>query len=130
MSKQILKNWILFAKSDLDAAKRLFDSSKPTQWTYLLTLYHCQQAIEKILKMLIIKKGKELLKIHDLLRLIELSEIKLSENDFELVKKLNKFYLKSRYPDIIYKPLPKSNKEQTKKYLQKTEKLFLWLKKQ
>ena len=48
MSKEILQNWILFAKSDLDAAKRLFYSKQPTQWTYLLTLYHCQQAIEKM----------------------------------------------------------------------------------
>ena len=130
MNKEILKQWIIYAESDLDAAKRLFSSPRPTDRTYLLALWHCQQAIEKALKMVIMKKGKELLKIHDLPRLSELAEIELPANDIELVKKLNKYYLKSRYPDIMYKPLPKPNKNITKEYLERTKKLFLWLKKQ
>ena len=128
--KEILKKWTLYARSDLDAAKRLFNSPHPTNWTYLLVLWHCHQTIEKMLKMLIIRRDKELLKIHDLPRLVELAETELSEDDYDLIKKVNKYYLKSRYPDIIYKPLQKPNKNITKKYLEKTEKLFLWLKKQ
>lgn len=130
MTKQILKTWMLYAKSDLDAAKRLFNSPQPNRWTYLLTLWHCHQAIEKMLKMIMLGKGKELIKTHDLLRLTELAEIEFSENDFELVKKLDRFYLKSRYPDLIYKPLSNPDRNFTKEYLEKTNKLFLWLKKQ
>jgi len=127
--KNILKKWILHAQADLDVAKRLFNSPRPTSWTYLLTLWHCHQTIEKMLKMIMIKKGKELLKIHDLPRLAELSEIKLSKDDLKFIKRLNKYYLKSRYPDLIYEPLPKPNKKFTQEYLKKTESLFLWLQK-
>ena len=128
--KEILKNWLLFAKSDLDAANRLFNSPRPTQWTYLLTLWHCHQVIEKTLKMIIIKKNKELLKIHDLTKLSKISEINLSKEQKQLLEDLNEFYLRSRYPDLFYKPLPQPNKDFTKNYLEKTKKLFLWLKKQ
>ena len=62
MEKELLKKWILYAKADLDAARRLFESPKPNNWTYLLVLFHCQQAIEKMLKMLMLKNGKELLR--------------------------------------------------------------------
>ncbi|MFH1564844.1 MAG: HEPN domain-containing protein [bacterium] len=129
-NKQLLKQWILYAQSDLDAAKKLYSAKKPTQWTYLLVLWHCQQTIEKMLKMIIIKKDKELLKIHDLMRLSKLSEIKLTEENKTFLENLNEFYLRSRYPDLIYPALPKPTKELTFKYLNKTEKFFLWLKKQ
>lgn len=128
IDEQLLKQWILYAQSDLDAAKKLFDAKNPTRWTYLLVLWHCQQAIEKSLKMLIIKGGKELLKIHDLIRLAELTEKKFSSDNFLFLEKLNKFYLRSRYPDLIYKALPNPTRKLTKKFLAKTEKLFLWLK--
>jgi len=128
--KEILKKWILFAKSDLDAARRLFQSPKPTQWTYLLVLWHCHQTIEKALKMIIIKRGKELIKIHDLPRLAKTSEIILSEDQKIFLNNLNTFYLRPRYPDMLYSPLPKPNKKFTEDYLEKTNKLFLWLQKQ
>ncbi len=128
--KEILKKWILFAKADLDAAKRLFQSPKPTQWTYLLVLWHCHQAIEKALKMVTIEREKELIKTHDLPRLSKIAEIILSEDQKLFLEDLNTFYLRPRYPDIIYEPLPKLNKEFTKNYLAKTDKLFIWLQKQ
>lgn len=128
--KEILKKWEIFAKADLDVAQRLFDSPKPTHRTYLLVLWHCHQAIEKMLKRIIIAKEKELLKIHDLLKLVNLSEIDLSEEKKEFLKDLNEFYLRSRYPDLLYKPLPQPNKKFTQKYFNFTKKMFLWLKKQ
>ncbi|MBU3924916.1 MAG: HEPN domain-containing protein [Patescibacteria group bacterium] len=128
--KEILKKWILFAEADLDAAKRLFKSPKPTQWTYLLILWHCHQTIEKGLKMAIIKRKKELIKIHDLQRLVETTEINFSPGDFVFIKNLNKYYFPPRYPDIIYGPLPKPDKNFINDYLEKTDKLFIWLQKQ
>ncbi len=128
--KEILKKWILFAEADLDAARRLFHSPKPTQWTYLLILWHCHQVIEKALKMIVIKKGKELIKIHDLPKLAKISEIILSEDQKTFLNNLNTFYLRPRYPDMLYLPLPKPNKKFTENYLEKTNKLFLWLQKQ
>lgn len=128
--EQILKQWIDYANADLDAAQRLLKSARPSRWTYLLTLWHCQQTIEKGLKMIIIKKNKELLKIHDLQRLAEITAIELCEDDIKLIKRLNKYYLRSRYPDLIYEPLPNPDEKFTKDLFNKTERLFLWLLKQ
>jgi len=131
MKKELLKKWILYAKSDLDAARRLFESPKPNSWTYLLILWHCHQAIEKILKMIIVKKDKELLKIHDLPRLLKQAAIdNISKERVNFIFNLNSFYLRPRYPDMNYAPFPKLNKKATEKYLRLTEELFLWLKKQ
>lgn len=131
MTKQILKTWMLFAKSDLDAAKRLFNSPRPNRWTYLLTLWHCHQAIEKMLKMIMLEKGKELIKTHDLPRLLKLSEIdNTSEKYVNLIYNLNNFYLRPRYPDMVYSSFPNLDRKSTKKYLESTNELFLWLKKQ
>ena len=122
MEKELLKKWLLYAKSDLDAAWRLFESPKPNSWTYLLILWHCHQAIEKILKMVIVKKNKELFKIHDLPRLLKHSEIKnISEKYLNFIFNLNSFYLRPRYPDLNYAPFPKLNRKSTGKYLLLTE---------
>ncbi|MFC1613493.1 HEPN domain-containing protein [Patescibacteria group bacterium] len=128
--RKILEQWIDYAKADLDAAKRLLDSKKPTRWTYLLALWHCHQAIEKILKMVIIKKDNELLKIHDLMRLAELAEIEFSEQDFKFLQRLNKYYLRSRYPDLIYDSLANPDKKFTKDFVNRVKEIFLWLVKQ
>ncbi len=128
--REILKKWILFAEADLDAARRLFKSPKPTQWTYLLILWHCHQAIEKALKMVIIKGKKELMKTHDLPRLSKIAEIVFSEEQKLFLSDLNTFYLRPRYPDIIYQSFPKPDKKFTEDYLEKTNKLFIWLQKQ
>lgn len=128
--KKILEQWIEYAAADLDVAKRLLHSDKPTRWTYLLALWHCHQTIEKGLKMIIIKKEKELLKIHDLQRLSQLAELKLSEEQKLLIADLNGYYIRSRYPDMQYSPLPNPNKRQTEIFLNKTKIFFLWMQKQ
>lgn len=131
MTNEILNKWFDFAQADLDAAQRLFKSPKPTSWTYLLALWHCHQSIEKILKMLLLDKNKELLKIHDLPRLAYIAELEnLSAKNKTFLEDLNEFYLRPRYPDIFYKPLPNPTKKSVENYLNKTEKLFLWLKQQ
>ena len=130
MSEKILEKWVQFALADLDVAKRLFKSPKPTSWTYLLALWHCHQCVEKMLKMVIIKQEKDLLKIHDLPRLAELANIDLAPEMNKFVNQLNKFYLHSRYPDLIYSPLPKVAKQFVEEFLDKTNQIFVWLKKQ
>lgn len=126
----IFQKWISFAEADLDAAKRLIESPRPSRWTYLLALWHCHQTIEKSLKAMLVKQEKEILKIHDLPHLSQLVELGLSEEQKSLLEELNTFYLRSRYPDIMYAPLPDPNKTFTKKLFSDTKKLLLWLKKQ
>lgn len=128
--KEISKKWFSYAKSDLDFAERAMKSPKPNRWTFLMILWHCQQAIEKGIKMILIEKSMEVLKIHDLSRLAVIAELKISKEDQEFLSDLNVYYLKSRYPDLQYKPLPYPDKKKTEKYLAKTKEFLLWLEKQ
>lgn len=129
MDKKVRK-WIDYARADLDAATRLFRSPGPTNWTYLLVLWHCQQTVEKALKMVLIKQGKDLVQIHDLSRLASLSQLKFNEEQLGLVDSLNKYYLRTRYPDIGYDPLPSLPKEEVEQFLVGTKELFSWIQKQ
>lgn len=126
----ILKQWIQYAHADFDAAERLFHTPRPTRWTYLFVLWHCHQTIEKGLKMVIIKREKELLKIHDLPRLAELAELPLTKKEQTFLEDMNAFYLRSRYPDLRQPPLPDPTKMTTTIYLEKTKKFLLWLEQQ
>ena len=81
--------------------------------------------------MVIVKRDKELLKIHDLPKLLKHSAIdNISKEYVDFIFNLNSFYLCPRYPDMNYAPFPKLSRKSTEKYLQLTEELFLWLKKQ
>lgn len=125
--KRVTKKWLDFAKADLEAAEVLLKSGK-THWSYQLCVLHCHQAIEKILKTIIVNKGKEIKKIHDLIILLKDSEIKLPKNLEEYIDELNPHYQPSRYPDIPYKgPIFKYNKEIAQYHFNKTRTLFLWL---
>lgn len=64
--KEIVQKWLNFAESDFDAADYLFGKPRANQWTFILVVWHCHQAIEKILKAIIIHHDKEILRNHDL----------------------------------------------------------------
>jgi HEPN domain-containing protein len=83
MESKIIKKWIAFIEADLSAAKVLYQNAikkKKVAWhSWMLIIWHCHQVAEKSLKMVIISiisKGKELLRIHDLPRLLDQAEIK------------------------------------------------------
>jgi HEPN domain-containing protein len=127
--KKITKRWLGFAKGDLEGAKTLLKSTK-SDYGYQLSILHCHQALEKILKALIVEKGKEIKKIHDLITLLKDSELDLPKNFEVFIEKLNPHYQPTRYPDIPYKgPILRYNKEIAREYFNKTKEVFLWLEK-
>ncbi|MFA6263321.1 MAG: HEPN domain-containing protein [Candidatus Babeliales bacterium] len=89
------ERWITIAKEDLAVAKALLSQEFFTPLTY-----HCQQAAEKALKSYLIFKKQEILKTHDLGKLIELC--KKFDNSFATLDhaaaQLNPFSSKFRYP--------------------------------
>lgn len=129
--KDITKKWFEFAKADLDFAEQALSSPRPTHWTFLLILWHCHQTIEKALKAVLIEQDKKLILIHDLpelLKKVDLSTI--SEENKNILFRLNKYYIRSRYPDLIYSPFPKTNKATTVTLFNQTKVVYQWLKKQ
>jgi len=121
--KKLTKKWIEFARRDLKDAEILFKAK-----SYRGCSWHCHRAIEKILKAIILKKGKRPRKIHDLVELLKDAEIKLPEDLLNFIEELDLFYLLPRYPDV-YEQMKKIYRPQNiKKVFKLTKTLFSWLK--
>lgn len=127
--KEIVQKWLKFAESDFDAADYLFGKPRANQWTFILVVWHCHQAVEKILKAIIIHQGKEILRTHDLPKLRKLTGLtNLSEDQTDFLFELNQHYLTPRYPDLpLKKSYPLITKDKAKGILIKTKDLFLCL---
>lgn len=126
MEEKNIQEWIDIAEEDLSTAEWCVQGKK-----FLWAMVMCQQAIEKILKAIYLKKNEEIPpKIHNLNRLTELVGISndLSEDLKEFFEELLIFYFTSRYPDksaVLKKVL---NEDFAIKFLDKTKEVFIWLK--
>lgn len=125
--KETTKKWLPFAKADIETATILLSSKTKSRWTNMLILWHCQQAIEKMFKAIMIEKDKELLQVHNLRRLREIADVELSDDDFSLIIEINQYYSQSRYPDLTYSPMSNPSNQLALKLFQKTNILYLWL---
>lgn len=87
----IVKKWFEYAKADLEAAEILAKNPK-SDYSYQLAVLHCHQAIEKLLKTVIVANKKEVKKIHNLLVLANDSKIKFPEDFLYYIEELNPHY--------------------------------------
>ena len=94
-------DWLLKAERDLNGSKSLFRD------TYFdLSSYHTQQCVEKALKGYLLFQNHEIVKTHDLIRLLMLC-INYEADFINLraeISNLNGFDTKFRYPDTIFDP--------------------------
>jgi HEPN domain-containing protein len=91
------REWVERAQYDLDTADAMFKAGR-----YLYVLFCCQQAVEKAIKALIVKKTGELSpRIHNLLRLAEVAEIESDHKQIHFFTTLSGYYIQSRYPEEI-----------------------------
>jgi HEPN domain-containing protein len=118
-----IKYWVDLAKYDLDTAKAMLDTAR-----YVYVLFMCQQALEKLLKAHVVKTTKSFPpRLHNLLRLLELSALSLSEENKKFLEKLSYYYLESRYPEEKKKISADVNRNLAQEYFLKTKELFKWL---
>src|SRR5690625_864363 len=68
MNKEWLKQWLQKANHDLIASKMILDSHPII---LDISCFHCQQAIEKLLKLFLLANNQELIKTHSLDILVE-----------------------------------------------------------
>lgn len=126
--KNILSKWMDFANEDLTGASELLKVKR-----YLLALFHCHQAIEKLLKAVYISKiSKDYPYVHDLPRLYrELDgRIELKKEFLTLCEKLNPFYIKARYPTYKEKISSMITPTNAVDLFLKTEEFYKWLEKE
>jgi len=96
--KKNVEAWIEFADADLLAVSEIVERSELTN----IAAFHCQQAIEKYFKALIIELEKPLPKIHNLLTLYgTIKKVIDFGFDEDLLAMINDIYLDSRYPGEI-----------------------------
>ncbi len=94
--KLLVEYWQKSAKRDYETMLGLFKLKR-----YPESLFFGHIALEKILKALVVKKtGKEAPKIHDLVKLAELASLDLEKEEVVLLKIINRFNMRARYPDV------------------------------
>jgi len=91
-----IKYWRESAKHDLESAEAIFNSAR-----YDWCLYVGHLALEKIIKAVFVEKNDNNIppKIHNLVRLAELSGILLNDEQKIYLDKVNDFNIQTRYPD-------------------------------
>lgn len=122
-NRGLIKEWLHFAEMDFRTARHLYANMRPRPLEIIC--YHCQQAIEKLLKCILLAKGEPVRKTHDLGLLAEqLQEyIDVEERFLEMCDDLTPYGVKIRYP---YEALIEDY--HARKALKETEELYHWLK--
>ena len=95
--KNLVKQWMLKAENDLlNVANNLQSDSIP--WDTVC--FHCQQAVEKYIKAILVIHNREIPRIHDLEQLYNLiqSRIPSLENQRAELRWLTTYAVSSRYP--------------------------------
>lgn len=117
--KEETHEWLQIADGDLRAARGLIDLELPSH-----VAFHCQQAIEKLLKALIIENSESAPRVHDLVELADLIELELAEEQQLLLARLSYQAVASRYPGPT---LRYTEEDKVQELLEQTERFFAWL---
>jgi len=115
------KVWFEFALYDL----------KTAQWEtkgkiYTSACYACQQSAEKVLKALILSRGKLIPKVHSLDRLLsEIRKLKINTEQIEEeAQELDKYYISTRYPGQYGGPEGLYDEHDTKSAIKAAKKIL------
>lgn len=93
--RKISEEWLKAAKDDLRVADKIIADEALTH----MVAFHSQQCIEKALKAVMEEYGIDLVKIHNLERLLAIVKNRLKiDVDIVLIEKMDKLYIDSRYP--------------------------------
>ena len=98
---------------------------------YDMCLFCCHLVLEKYLKAIIVKNSKQPAPyIHDLNRLCEIAKLERTAEQKEWLNEITKFNVQARYADIKLAFYKKATNNFTKKFVEITSNLRLWLKKE
>jgi HEPN domain-containing protein len=97
---QHIDYWLTSAKEDMETVDYLFSGGR-----FIHALFFIHLAMEKVLKAHWVKASEENIppKTHNLIYLVEKSNLNLSEGDTDFLQKLNAYQIEGRYPDYLSK---------------------------
>ena len=118
--KEAIEYWRKTAERDYDTMLGLFKIER-----YPESLFFGHIVLEKALKRLVVKETEEqVLYTHDLIKLAKLAKIGLRKNELELLKIINTFNIRARYPEQKLKLYKICTEKYTKDKLEKITNLY------
>jgi HEPN domain-containing protein len=120
--KKQVEYWITEGENDLAFAKRVIARDSEAQYG----LFFVHLALEKILKAHVCKRTNNFApKIHNLVRLAEIGNVSLSDEQIDFLGRMNRHNIEGRYPDMDY---PTPSVERAKHNLEQAQEIIGWLK--
>ena len=117
------KYWRESAQSDFKTMKVLFDGKR-----YSDSLFFGHIVLEKILKAFaVLETKKEAPKIHNLIRLVEMAGIDLTDDTLKYIATVNNFNIRARYDDYKNSFYKECTKEYVAENLTKIAKIYKML---
>ena len=115
--------WMQLARLDLASAQKSFQGD-----SYLHCLFGCQQALEKLLKALVVKvTNQSPPRLHNLIRLASLACLRIESEHEILLSRLSLEYIELRYPEELTTVDEMNRRDVAEEHLRQTEELFQWL---
>jgi HEPN domain-containing protein len=117
------QGWADQAQYDLETARAMLASGR-----YLYVLFCCQQAVEKALKAVIVRRTGEMPpRVHNLVRLAETAQVQSDQGQMRLLGELSAYYIQSRYPEEIKAVGSTITRGIADEVLKKTEQTISWV---
>lgn len=119
-TEKLVEYWQATAERDYETMLGLFKIKR-----YPEALFFGHVVLEKVLKGLVVKETKnEAPKTHDLVGLAEIAMLKLPDRTLEYLKIVNRFNMRTRYPDTKLEFYKYCDLEYTKDNVEKIKKLY------
>ena len=121
MSKQQhIDYWVNTAQYDWSGAEETFIAKR-----YVHCLFWAHLTIEKLAKAHWVKNNQDNIppKIHNIVRLLELSNVDLGDETMDFLERFNDFQLSGRYPDYQNQMYTRCTKEYTYAQLEKIKEI-------
>lgn len=120
---QKVEQWILQANDDIEVAELLFKSKK-----YLHAIFICHLAVEKALKAVYADIHDQIPpRTHNLIYLLEITELKLSMEEYECLASLNDAGIPARYPEDREKMLKEFTNATVGGIINTSKEVILWI---
>ncbi|MBM4334083.1 MAG: HEPN domain-containing protein [Deltaproteobacteria bacterium] len=116
--------WLDRVTYDLDTAKAMLQAGR-----LIYVIFMCQQSLEKRFKALLAFQGKEIIPIHNLRRLAELSVV-IHDLDYDALIKLDflsSYYINARYKEDLQHLSRGITETAAQDFIHFTEGLVRWL---
>jgi len=122
--QEIQRKWLDRVVYDMDTAKAMLQTGR---WIY--AIFMCQQSLEKCFKALLASQDKEILPIHSLRRLAELTDVihEMDESTLVRLDFLSSYYINARYKEDLQELAKGITETVTQDFIQFSERLIEWL---